>query len=331
MSCGQRKLTQKEKNYYETALGGQYRIGGQLGRSGEMSSAFLLTDKQGHNCVLKIPNHLDRLSEWKYIQEKSLDLQKKYVGNYHGAVYIPKTLKTCKDFIVEELATGQEFSDEVYHTLSSKEKKRVAQDFAEFLNFSHQRTLTGKAVKLHPNQQQRVGWQDTYDYYAPCLTKQAKIKLQKEIQRYNQQGDPEVLAFRDYRSQNMFWDSQKKRLSIIDFGCVKYASVYEEFTPYAAASGRISYLFLKDVIREYNKMPKEHPLFIDLERVKHNCFLGLYHEYARCSIGKNPPDKFLSLLQSDLKSLKELTEPKTLKNTLAKSSKKTIVEKGKLR
>ena len=113
----------------------------------------------------------------------------------------------------------------------------------------------------------------------------------------------------------MLWDDKKEQLSIIDFGFTRNGSVYEDFTPASAAGARISYRFLRDVVKAYNECPKEHPLSIDLETVRHNCFLGLYHEYARHNIGKNPPEEDLAMLRADLEDLKQL-KPSTLEKTL---------------
>ena len=322
-------LTTEEKAYYKSQLGGAYIIGKQLGISGQGTSTYLLTDKKGNRYALKIPNDPQKIKSWLEQQERAEELRNQYIGEYRGAIHIPKTIQKGKDFIIEELAEGKEFLERVYDKLTPSQKRRVAKDFAEFLNYSHQRTLTGKTSKMHPDQQDRISWQDTYNYFSLVLTEAEKKELQKEIQIYTQQKETlEILAFRDYRSQNLLWDDKKGCLSIIDFDCTKKASVYEEFIPYAAASSCLSYQFLRDVIKAYNECPKEHPLFIDLETVRNNYFVGIYHEYARCNIGKNPPEKYLRMLRSDLKKLKKLM-PTTLKKRLKNGSTPVKVEKEK--
>lgn len=159
--------------------------------------------------------------------------------------------------------------------------------------------------------------QDTYNYFSPVLTKAERKELQKEIQIYTQQRKaPKILAFRDYRSQNLLWDDKNGCLSVIDFDCTKKASIYEEFTPYAAASASLSYQFLRDIIKAYNECHKKYPLFIDLETVRNNYFVGIYHEYARCNIGKNPPEKYLYKLKLYLRKLRKMMPTTTLSNRL---------------
>lgn len=327
-----RALTKEEITYYTKELGGEYVIGRQLGRSGEMSSAYLLTDKKGNHFVLKIPNDSEELEKWGNIQKRAKERRNLYVGDYQGRINVPNTLKIGRDFVVEELAEGKEFFNFVYQKLSPIQKKKVAQDLGEFISYSHQRTVTGKMAKLYPNQQDRISWQDMYDYYEPVLTENEKKALRKEMKIHMQQKEaPEVLAFRDYRFSNVLWDDKKKRLSVIDFGCTKNASVYEEFTSNAAGSTQMSYQFWADVINAYNHAPKKHSISIDLETVRHNCFLGIYHEFARCNIGRNPPEKYLKELRAELKKLDELMPPSVPRKTLAKGKLMPKMRKGEPR
>jgi serine/threonine protein kinase len=167
--------------------------------------------------------------------------------------------------------------------------------------------MTGKTVKSHPDLQERITLKQTYDYFESVLNDEEKEELKKEIQKHNnQQEAPEVLAYRDYRSSNMLWDDKKKKLSIIDFDFARNASVYEDFTPFAAASTEISYQFFADAINAYNQAPKKKPLFIDLKTVRNNFFIGIYHELARCNIGRNPPEELLPVLRFHLKGLEKL-------------------------
>lgn len=327
-----RALTKKEIEHYRQELGDEYIIGKQLGRCGEMSAAYLLTDKKGRHFVLKIPNNSEELGKWGNIQKRAKERRDLYVGDYQGRINIPKTLKIDRDFVIEELAEGKEFFATVYQKLSPIQKKKVAQDLGEFISYSHQRTVTGKTAKLYPDQQDRVSWQDMYNYYEPVLTENEKKELQKEMKIHMQQKEaPEVLAFRDYRFSNVLWDDKKNRLSVIDFGCTKNASVYEEFTSNAAGSTQMSYQFLADVINAYNHAPKKHPISIDLETVRHNCFLGIYHEFARCNIGRNPPEKYLKELRAELKKLDELIPTSIPRKTLAKGKSLSKVRKGEPR
>ena len=95
-----RTLTKKEIEYYRQELGDEYVIGGQLGRSGEMTSAYLLTDKKGKYFVLKIPNNSEELEKWLDIQKRAKDRRDLYVGDYQGRINVPNTLKIGKDFVV---------------------------------------------------------------------------------------------------------------------------------------------------------------------------------------------------------------------------------------
>jgi serine/threonine protein kinase len=329
--CGKKRvLSEDEKKHYQDALDGEFTIGEQLGRSGANSSAYLLTDKNGKNFVLKIPNDLENCNRWQQRQKKANELQNQYFGDYKGPIGTPQRIKKGDDFIVEELVAGKEFDPSIYETLSPIQKKKVAQDLGEFLSYTHQRTMTGKRVELHPGQQGFVTLKQTYDYFEPVLTDDEKKELKKEIQNYNRQKEaPEVLAYRDYRPSNMLWDDKKKKLSIIDFDVTGNASVYEDFTPSAALSTKISFQFWADVINAYNHAPKQNPLTIDLETVRRNFFIGIYHEMARCNIGRTPPEECVDIARYYLKRLDALKPTGSPLESSQKSNLISTIKKGK--
>lgn len=277
-------LSTEEISYYKQQLGEEYTIGPQLGISGAGTSAYLVTDKSGTQFALKIPNNKEETQHWLENQKEAMARRDAYVGDYHGPIFVPKTTKVGSDFIVEELASGKEFSQKIYDSLSSKDKIKLAKDFAIFLNQSHQRTFQGIGTSLELS---KPSLEQIFKYLEPALglrEKMAFFKYQNAFE--SQKQDPQVLTFGDYRSQNMFWDDDKKQLSIIDFDFTHPASVYREFTPDAASSYHGSYQFLKDVIDIYNRLPKKHPIHIDSERVRTNCMLGIYHEFGRCGINR---------------------------------------------
>ena len=277
-------LSAQEIEFYTKALSGQYQIGPQLGQSGSGTSAYLLMDSNGSCFVLKIPNDPTKTQDWIKEQQESIRKKEAYIGDYRGAIFVPKTIQVAPNFVVEELASGKEFSQKVYDSLSQKDKATVAKDFAIFLNHSHQRTFQGMGPALELS---KPSLEQIFKYLEPALglrEKMAFFKCQKAFE--SQKQDPQVLTFGDYRSQNMFWDDNKKQLSIIDFDFTRPASVYREFTPDAASSYHGSYQFLKDVINIYNRLPKRHQIHIDLEKVRTNCMIGIYHEFGRCGINR---------------------------------------------
>ena len=127
-------LSPEEIAYYNAALSGKYKIGKQLGRSGQSTSAYLLTDSSGKQFVLKLPNNEDNADRWMARQKNAIELKESYVGDYNGPICVPKTIQIGQDFILEELASGQEFSAKMYDSLSPKDQAKLAKDFAMFLN-----------------------------------------------------------------------------------------------------------------------------------------------------------------------------------------------------
>ena len=198
-----------------------------------------------------------------------------------------------KDFFVEEFAAGTEFSAKIYESLSPQQQKKLAKNFAAFLNHTHQRTFSGNGPAFNTTWQNPT-FDEIFTYFSEAMTP-TEQRVARNYQNcfLKPTQEPQVLAFSDYRFQNMLWDSETQTLSIIDFGCTKTNSVYAEFTPYAASSYHSSYQFLLDVIQHYNRLPKEHPIHIDPRQVEANCIMGIYHEYGRCGLkrGLLPKDQ----------------------------------------
>ena len=280
-------LSPQEQAYYSEQLSNLYQIGSQLGRSGEDTSAYLLTDKSGKKFVLKIPNDPLKTQGWLKQQQLAIKNRDTYVGDYNGPICVPKTIKIGRDFVVEEFAAGTEFSEKVYDSLSGQQKKKLAQDFATFLNHSHQRTFSGNGPAFNTTWKSPT-FDEIFNYFAEAMTP-TEQKVAKNYQNHFMKPtqEPQVLAFSDYRFQNMLWDSETQKLSIIDFGCTDKKSVYAEFTPFAASSYHSSYQFLLDVIQYYNKLPKKHPIHIDPRQVETNHIMGIYHEFGRCGIKRS--------------------------------------------
>ena len=201
-------LSAQEIEYYTKALSGQYQIGPQLGRSGNGTSAYLLTDSNGNRFVLKIPNDPTKTQDWIKGQQESIRKKEAYIGDYKGNIFVPKTMQITPNFVVEELASGKEFSQKIYDSLSQTDKAKVAKDFAIFLNQSHQRTFQGIGTSLELS---KPSLEQIFKYLEPALglrEKMAFFNCQNAFE--SQKQDPQVLTFGDYRSQNMFWDDDKK-------------------------------------------------------------------------------------------------------------------------
>lgn len=281
----QNPLSASEKRYLSSFIGENYTIGNQLGRSGQRSSAYLLTDCVGRRLALKIPNDPEQVDQWRISQEHANKNKEAYAGDYEGNIFIPKTITVGEIYLIEELAEGAEFTVKVYEKLPRNEQLRLAKDFAHFLNISHQRTITRwtRPVQLMAGKP----LSDISGFWAPLLTETQRKNLnQSIIQHQNHDSNPVVLAFNDYRSQNVLYNPQKRQLSVIDFDCVRQQSVMHDFVPYAAASFGMSYRFLSDVVYNYNREPKKIPFDIDTRQVKNLHYLGIIHEMGRCAISR---------------------------------------------
>ena len=162
-------VTLEEQVYYSKQLHNMYQIGPQLGRSGQETSAYLLTDTAGKKFVLKIPNNRSHADRWLKQQKGAIEMRDAYVGDYSGPICIPKTIQIGKDFIVEELASGFELSEKVYNSLPRKQQQKLAKDLAEFLNYSHQRTFSGNGPTFNTTWTKPT-FDTIFDYFVGAMT-----------------------------------------------------------------------------------------------------------------------------------------------------------------
>ncbi len=274
-------LTDKEKQWLQSLIGDNYVIGPQLGRSGARHTAFKLINSQGKDFALKIPNKYSK--NWIKEERSVVDKIENYIKGYQGNINISKPINIGDNFLIEPIAKGVEFTENIYNLLSKEEQRQLAEDFAKFLNYSHQKSYLPETIdRMYAI---KPSYEEIYQYFSNVANIVELNQLEqayKKIEDINQKDDISVLCFRDYRSQNVFYDRATNSLSIIGFELVKRSSIYHDFVPFASYG--MSYKFLNDVINIYNKEKKGYSLYIDREKVHALHYYGICHEHGRCSI-----------------------------------------------
>ena len=253
----QTPLSDSEKKYLSDLLGGKYKIGSPLGRSGASTSAFLITDATGKEFVLRIPNKPDDIEHWLETEKRQFANQEKYLAGYQGNISIPKTLEYRDFFTIQEKGAGEPFADYIYDGLSREKQLKLAQDFAAFLNHSHQKNAnraTTRPVSLDGGQDFTLNEHVKSAYKSVMTPDEYKwfCGLLDEFNNRDTSDEFLTFAFNDFRYSNILYDTKSGQLSVIDFGACRDGSIYMDFVPASAGSYGISYKFLQDVINSYN-------------------------------------------------------------------------------
>ena len=285
--CGQKnELDENEKIKFQEKLNNKYKIYSQLGITGTRTSAYLMQDETGTEYVLKIPNEYNDI-EWIKSQKNTIEKCHKSLNGYDGDVYIPTALIFDNDFIVESYV-GAELTEDVYNTLPEKEKNKIINDFAYFFYYLHTNNNIGIASSLQMFNKPTL--EEVFDYLQSAFDEKQKLYFNAQINLFNNRDISDeitVMTHADIRSQNILYDKKQKKLAVIDFELIKERNIYHDFVPFAAASFRLPYRMLFEIVDKYNLLAKNKKIVISVDKVKLFHVLGVFHEYGRCAIFRN--------------------------------------------
>lgn len=291
------ELSEEEKYYFENILGGEYQVLHQLGRSGARTSTYLLEDLKENKCALKISNEATD-KDWIDSQKKAVEKRDLLFNEYNGDIAIAKTISIGENYVLEPYL-GVEFNENVYNKLSKNDKNKIEKDFADLLNFIHSKKVSTNIQPL--GQCLNPSLEEVYDFFEGDLDEKDKIKLKQKIENFNSRDKSDeltVLTHSDIRSQNVLYDESTNKLAIIDFELAAYKNIYNDFVPYAAASYGMSYSFLNNVMKNYNKISEQK---VDPNKVKLLHELGIFHEYGRCAMYRDTNEKDKPEIASKIK------------------------------
>lgn len=280
------ELTEKEKKYFEQEFGDKYKIIGQVGKTGQRTSAYLMEDKDKEKYILKIPNSEDEASEWIENQKKVDKLLKETFVDYTGEVNIPQYLEIGDKYVVEKYL-GEDLEPELYDELSDEEKDKITRDMAEFLVYLHNKHRDGDNNRklILDETDEWKSLQEIFEHVKSRLTETEQKDLLEKINKFKNRDKSDevvVLTHGDIRSQNMLYDKDTKKVAFIDFELMEDGNVYNDFIP--AASFGLTYELLFNIIDYYNK---ESEFKIDKEKVELIHELSMWHEFGRVSILDN--------------------------------------------
>lgn len=191
--------------------------------------------------------------------------------------------------IVEKRIDGVDFKTQVYESLSEKAKDTIAQQMALFLNSMHQLRQPQKPqnsikqifdrYKNDPSSAQQ--FLDVFEHKLSKRTEQMILDAEKYLITAKIDDELHVMTHKDLRGQNVMFNKNKQKLSVIDFEMASIANIYWDFVPQSPSS-IISWDFTQRVVKYYNAIKnKKYPIEIDVEKVRNALVYGITHEYTR--------------------------------------------------
>ena len=279
-----------------------FYIGQQLGRSGASTMAFDAKDKDGKRCVILIKasdNNAESPDAYMDRQKEAEEKKDFFISGYNGDIFIPKA-QVMDGYRIMPYA-GEDLTEAVYCKLSQSQKLKIAKEFAEFLNFVHQKSFEKKAELDKKISRTKIGEIDKIDEREPehnpdfCLSKLLKLfqphTSEKEYEHLenlcntylnrDKTDEKTVITHGDLRYQNVLYNQETQKLAIIDFELAKARSLYRDFCP--TVFSKLPADFLKNVIYYYNEAPKKEPLYVNPEKIKLFWKINYLHEHLRCA------------------------------------------------
>ena len=305
-----------------------------LGR-GCSSECFLVQNPQGEEFVWKKPTGGVKLITWLRNCRREACITEHLSQNGYNIAKVQVSYHKKRWTITSKLVTGKPLDPQTLKSLPPKEKKQLIQSFATFLfdlhnlpiNRTHEHFSVPRVYNLKAFSEKLFAYKRTYlpthskhsniFRHKRFLKKKAKIYQETEFSPKYIQMTEDILNFIgknshvfkehgvcyiDFHSGNIFYDSDKKILGILDFGACSYsASIYRDFALiYISSFGK---KFTRDLIHTYNRLCKESNLKrkINFDMVEYFAVTVLFEKLSENKKLKERYLKKLSKIHEELK------------------------------
>ena len=251
-------------------------------------------------------------------RKRSENIRSFVAKDYRGETFLPEIFEGYNEIILTPYA-GQYFTDDLYYSMSAEEQKKLEKDLATFLNHMHQKAysndpflhnidyfdklkkyMTPLSANLDKNLDEIL---ETWKNVADVRTLTQLKKLVNVFKTRDKSDEKSVLIHNDMCSDNVLYDSQSKRLAVIDFEYARIGNVYDDFCHFGGLG--FPRKFITGVIREYNKLTKqsEHPCPISIKKLEMFWKIAVLNNQA-CWIkdwGRTPEEAYKIFIQNSAK------------------------------
>lgn len=233
---------------------------------GYFSTAYL-TEKDGMPIVIKRPRQGISKELWQDEMDFACEGLKS-IENLNVPVFIPKILKKSSNYVIEEYASGEQLTSKLYASLAPAEQNKIAQNIAVFLNEMHQSRLS-----IEENVKPRSDFSDwRFDKNIEKITGSEMASVyQKVMDVYKLDfiGQTQSIAHDDLRSENILYDKNTQKVSVIDFGqMICCQDIYADFAPTVNKPDVLLWVLTEKIVEHYNSLEKKIPIFIDINLVR---------------------------------------------------------------
>lgn len=268
-----------EKNL-KKATNTDYHIVRVLGE-GARTLAVLVADENGNLSVYKCNKKLsslwgnisEHIKRWKKegktqaitntnkmaenlmttMETRNLFIQKlqNKARDHQNQVYVPKST-AFNGFSLEEYA-GETTT---YQLLSSKQSYELSKGLASFYATLH-KTKSATSCKQSIFNKNCTHIKSILSNYKSCLPNDVIQQIKDTYNRLATSYPPDeinVPIHGDFRRTNLCYDSEKRRLAVIDWELADINNIYSEFLCKPICSQQLPYQFVSQLVDNYNKI-----------------------------------------------------------------------------
>lgn len=270
---------------------------------GSETIAYRVHDCNGKLFALKMPaDNIDQ-DAWFAKQIQAVNNRNQFCYGYKGDVFVPQCVQLEKGYSLEEFASGEPLTYELYQALSQDDKAFLSKQLADFIANAHRQTFNSQHKRIDVDNA-KINLDEGIHFLLEkhaISEKEASVYLRLATKFSERDSDDEImcLVHRDICEENLLYDHRLKRLSVIDFSSSRMGCVYEDFIPaFNHLSLSTPYLFFADVIQHYNSM--FGCVMIQQEKVTTHHYLSAINEVAVIALCQKLNDRDVAHLVGTL-------------------------------
>lgn len=186
-----------------------------------------LTHGWDHDIIILDENIVFRApKDWRYENELKNEIQLLHYLKKKVNVGIPEYIYVSKDTSIAgyTMVKGKELTTSRFYQLSVSEKESAAQQLAAFITTLHatpQSIIKKYHVRIEDKEKNyKKLVRDTKNHLFPRLDKKDVQRIEEyfeELKTALDRSYPRALVHNDLSSEHILWDTQKKKINIIDF------------------------------------------------------------------------------------------------------------------
>ena len=287
--------------------------------SGTSSTGFLVQDLSGNDFVIKTCAMSD-YSKWEQECKREIEITSKLSDKMDRTYDIPLSElqgEVGSKYMLSSLIKGKELSRTKLNQLSEEEQTSIAKSLAQFMYQLHSQYIEQNTSSKFSSNTAEFFHNNNYHDEKEKIYKHLSPNIQDSMNTIFEAFDKDINIGRikstchnDLIKDNLLYDTDKKKLGIIDFGDVAENDIYSDFAN-LMKMGQLGDQFTIKVINQYNKLQQKNGsnIHINAHSAKKYAIMKSFKSLKKIDKAKDE-DKKIQLLKFGI-YLKEYNDNKS--------------------